>query len=167
LPDSVTQETRRDTLTIRHDLQMTLAKARESIVRKFTNYRTRHLKPDEPSVSAQQDLESRKVAASALFDLKTASKGRNHFKRKNYPDIIRRRDQLLKDDPKQSQVGAFQKASKEMWQAADQGYWEREASEENDLSIFEYVDSVVLFNRTNLIAFPEIRSSFPNICGRV
>jgi hypothetical protein len=116
---------------------MTLAKARESIVRKFTNYRTRHHKPDDPPLSSQQELESRKIAASALFDLKTVSKGRNHFKRKKYADIIRRRDQLLKEDPKLSQVGAFQKAFKELWQATDQDYWEQRASEGNDLSIFE------------------------------
>jgi hypothetical protein len=116
---------------------MTLAKARESIVRKFTNYRTRHHKPDETPSSTQQEMESRKIAASALFDLKTVTKGRNRFKRKKYSDIIRRRDELMKEDPKLSQVGAFQKSFKELWQEADQDYWEQEASQEKDLSIFE------------------------------
>ena len=116
---------------------MTPAKARKSIVRKFTNYRTRHLKPNGISETANQETESRKLAASALVDWKTLSNGRALFKRRNYANIITRRGQLMKEDPKLCQLGAFQKAYRELWQAADQDYYEREASNENDLSIFE------------------------------
>ena len=116
---------------------MTLAKAREGIMRKFTNYRGRHLKSDGISDTAQQEFESRKLAAAALVDWKTLSRGRALFKRRNYSAIITRREELMKEDPKLCQLGAFQKAFKERWQAADQEYYEREASDENDLSIFE------------------------------
>jgi hypothetical protein len=116
---------------------MSRAKARDSIVRKFTNYRTRHLKLDGISEVTQNEIESRKIAASALVDWKTLSNGRAHFKRKNLSNIIARREELLKEDPGLGQVGAFQKAYKELWNAADQDRYEREASDENDLSVFE------------------------------
>jgi hypothetical protein len=114
---------------------MSRTEARIAIVRKFTNYRTRNSKaPDDTQVL----LEAMKVAASALFDLKSITKGRTLFKRKRYVEIIRRRDEIMLNDPLISQLGAFQKANKELWQEADQEHWEREASLEfNDDSIFE------------------------------
>jgi hypothetical protein len=117
---------------------MPISKARESLIRKFTNYRSRHLKVDGGGNEvAQQEIESRKLMAAALVDWKSLTKGRTQFKRKNYATILQRRDQLMSEDPKLCQLGAFQKAFKELWHAADQDFWEQQASDENDLSIFE------------------------------
>ena len=102
--------------------QMNLAKACDTIVRKFTSYRSRHLKADTTSGAEQREIDALKLAASALVDWKSLTKGRALFKRRNYTEIIRRRDAIMKEDPRISQLGAFQKASKELWQEADPGF---------------------------------------------
>jgi hypothetical protein len=107
-----------------------------------------------------------KIAVSALFDLKSITKGRSLFKRKKYVEIIRRQDDIMMNDPLASQLGAFQKASKELWQEADQDKWERDASlEHNEDSIFEL--SATTFYKYMSIHYsllhPETRRTFPSI----
>lgn len=104
-------------------------------------------------------------AASVLYDLKTATKGRSLFKRNKYDEIIKRRKEIIDDQPSMSQVGAFQMALRELWEKADQEYWERKGSDSSD-----FVFECALFSyATGQISHgcPEIRSFSLNICSRV
>jgi hypothetical protein len=96
----------------------------DTIIRKFTNYRnTRKRQMDDHSA----EIEALKVAAAAIIDLKTFSKGRAVFKREKHTEICARRAEILAEDPKASLVGAYQKALKELWGETNQRYWEQRA----------------------------------------
>src|ERR1700754_4306499 len=109
---------------------MTSTTALDALVRKFTNYRnTRKRYTDD---ARESDKEAMKASAIALVDLKTYSKGRNLFKMRNNAEILEKRDILMLKNPKLSQVGAYQKALKELWSEADQESWEAQASSDAD-----------------------------------
>jgi hypothetical protein len=118
---------------------MSISDAQSAIVGKFTNYRSRNKSQlaGSHSESESAEIEALKVAAAALFDLKTVTKGRTLFMRQQSPDIIRRRDAILEENPALSQIGAFRKASKQLWQEADRVQWEKDALESSDDFIFE------------------------------
>jgi hypothetical protein len=103
---------------------MTISTARETIVRKFTNYRNNFKRNMEDRLTDRHLYDSMKEAASALVDLKTYSKGRNLYKRRNRDVILTKRDEILSETPELTKIGAFQKAMKHLWGSADQGYWE-------------------------------------------
>jgi hypothetical protein len=130
---------------------MTMSKANNAILRKFTNERFRY--KGEGSNTHKQETDALKTAASALFDLKSVTKGRNLFRRKKYGEILQRRDSIVREDPSLGFAGAFQRALKELWQEADQDYWEREGSEANDNSVFEYVPSSFFMYHSILQSF--------------
>jgi hypothetical protein len=69
-----------------------------------------------------------KLAAVALVDMKTFSKGRDLFKRRKASEILIRRDEIMLANPEISQVGAYQKALKQLWSDADQDWWDVQAS---------------------------------------
>jgi hypothetical protein len=73
------------------------------------------------------EIESMKVAAAAIIDLKSYSKGRSLFKKEMQHMITTRRSEILASDPKASAVGAYQTALKELWGDANQKYWEQRA----------------------------------------
>ena len=104
---------------------MTHGMAIDALVRKFTNYRGSRKKAVELE---GVDGDSMKLAASALFDLKSFSGGRNTFKRRNQSEIMARRDAIMKELPEISKVGAYQKAFKQLWSSTDQEYWEAQAT---------------------------------------
>jgi CHASE3 domain sensor protein len=108
-------------------------RAREAIVRKFTNYRNRNKAKDQ----SQESIETMKETAAAFLDIRASTQGRSHFKRRKFTAILARRDQILEEDPGLPQVAAFQKAFKEMWNEADQEFWEEQASSVRDESISE------------------------------
>ena len=114
-------------------MQFDRSRAREAIVRKFTNYRNRNRSKDQ----SNEAVEAMKDAAAALLDLKTSSKGRSLFKRRKFTEILDRRDQILESDPQIPAVAAFQKAYKQMWTDADQEYWEAQAEVVDDDSVQE------------------------------
>jgi G3E family GTPase len=136
-------------------LKLTLAAARESIVRKFTNYRNQKLRSETCSCGNSNStregdehsklVESMKLAASALIDMKTFSKGRNLFKVKQWDEIVRRRGDIMKEDPSMPKVSAYQKALKELWFAADQDWWEAQAAGELE-GVYQYVISYKLIS---------------------
>jgi hypothetical protein len=115
---------------------MTLASAREAIIRKFTNYRNTYKRNQDERVTDRDTFDAMKLAASALVDLKTFTKGRNLFKKRNHTDILAKRDQIMGENPAISQVGAYQKALKLLWSEADQPFWEAQALGEAE-DIFE------------------------------
>jgi hypothetical protein len=106
--------------------QMTYNTARNTIVRKFTNYRMNWKKVSDDHEVA----EALKKCAMVLFDARTFSKGRILFKRRKNTEINNKRDEILRENPDISRVGAFQKAWKILWADADQEYWEELASRE-------------------------------------
>jgi hypothetical protein len=114
-----------------HRLQMTLASARESIIQKFTNYRNVILRRAQISNQTKQEnselLDAMKLAASALVDMKTFNKGRSLFKQRKESEILARRDELMNIDESLSQVGAYQKALKQLWATVDQDWWDAQA----------------------------------------
>ena len=71
--------------------------------------------------------EGLKALAAALVDLKTFSRGRGCFKKHNHQDICTRRDEILSAKPGTSYIGAYQTSFKELWDKADQDYWEKQA----------------------------------------
>jgi len=119
-----------------HYWQMTLAIARETIIRKFTNYRNAKKRSSETRLTETDLYDAMKQAASALVDLKTFSKGRSLFKKNHFPQITTLRDTIVRETPSISRVGAFQKAMKVLWDGADQEYWETRAVGESE-DIFE------------------------------
>lgn len=78
-----------------------------------------------------------KQAASALVDLRTYSKGRQLFKKRNQKEIAELRDEMLRNDPSLKSIGAFQKALKTLWNDANQEYWEEQSIGEAE-DIFEW-----------------------------
>jgi hypothetical protein len=112
---------------------MTRTDAKESIVRKFTNYRNnRKEKPDD----RHTEIEALKNVASALLDLRSFSKGKALFKKQKKREILERKALLMADDPTIPPIGAFQKATKQLWDEADQDRWEAQAGSDAD-EIFE------------------------------
>jgi hypothetical protein len=77
------------------------------------------------------EIQSMKVAAAALVDLKTYNKGRSLFKRENHQLISSRRAEIMANDPKASGVGAYQTSLKELWEETNQRYWEERAAGES------------------------------------
>ena len=74
---------------------MSLATARETIVRKFTNYRNKY-KNEEGDPSLNLDVsEKMQDAASALVDLKAYGKGKRMFRRHMLDDINARKDAIV------------------------------------------------------------------------
>jgi hypothetical protein len=117
---------------------MTIATAREAIVRKFTNYRNTYRRNQEERLTDRDLQDTMRLAASALLDLKTFSKGKSLFKRRKNSDILAKRDEIMLDDPVISKVGAYQRALKLLWNGAEQEVWEAQAAGEAE-DIFEYI----------------------------
>lgn len=119
---------------------MDVATARDTIIRKFTNYRGDLLRKEartNPDLDAHAEMEAMKQAAAALIDMKSFSKGRSLFRKRKEDEIMALRDQIqaIEHIP---QVAAFQKAWKSLWNEADQDYWETQAVGELE-DVFEYV----------------------------
>jgi len=106
---------------------MTLATAKDTIARKFTNYRNNYKRKHENRLTDNDLYEAMKHAGSALVDLKSYSKGRNLFKKRHLDEISALRDDIVRNTPGISRVGAFQKALKTLWSKADQQHWETQA----------------------------------------
>lgn len=123
---------------------MTSASARDSIVRKFTNYRnTRKKLIADPhggihSCECAEIAEGLKTSASAIFDLKSFTKGRSLFKERKNDEILDRRDQIMEEEPSLPQIAAYQKALKQLWVEADQDWWEAQAVDLTE-NIYKYV----------------------------
>ena len=119
---------------------MTLNIAKETIVRKFTNYRNkiRRTLGNEEAISSREMADAFAQAAAALVDLQKVKQGKSCFKTAMHMEICLRRDQIMADVPNMSKVGAYQKALKELWSTADQEEWESKAAESIE-DIFEYV----------------------------
>jgi len=111
---------------------MSLATARETIVRKFTNYRNKHKDEDEGSARHQETMEKMEASAAVLVDFRSYSKGKRLFRKRMYDDIVAKRELLQEQDPSLCQIAAFQKALKSMWDNADQDYWETQAAGDPD-----------------------------------
>jgi hypothetical protein len=107
----------------------------DTIIRKFTNYRNSRKRQMEGGTA---EIEIMKVAAAALVDLKSFSKGRSLFRRERREEILARRSEILENDPKATPVGAYQVSLKELWEAANQKYWEQRAAELSQ-DIYEWV----------------------------
>ena len=89
---------------------MSLATARETIIRKFTNYRNSFKRNSENRLTDTDLYAAMKQAASALVDLKSYSKGKNSFKKHKREEISTLRDRIMRESPGISRIGAFQKA---------------------------------------------------------
>jgi hypothetical protein len=141
---------------------MTIATARDAIVRKFTNYRNTYRRNQEEriTVTDRELLDTMKLAASALVDLKTFSKGRSLFKRRKHSDILKERDVIMLDDPNMSQVGAYQKALKLLWNDADQDIWEAQAQGEAE-DVFEYIFIHIVYNNSDYSTTHRNQKIFP------
>lgn len=112
-----------------------LVSMRESIMRKFTNYRTRNRNtgdqgPEPKCKWDKQELLER--AANAIIDMKSFTKGKSLFKRRKHAEILEKRDLILSKTPGCSQIGAYQKSLSMLWSDADQEWWENRASSEKD-----------------------------------
>ena len=105
--------------------QMELAEARKALLRKWTNYR--HTRLEATSDPSAPQAAALKMAAAALCDLKTYSKGKSFFKEQNETKIKERQTQILGQNPDMSQIGAYQVALKELWRQEDQESWEVKA----------------------------------------
>jgi hypothetical protein len=105
------------------------------------------------------EIETMKVAAAALVDLKTFNSGRALFKRENQQRIFARRAEIMTNDPKASSVGAYQTAFKELWGETNQRYWEDKAAGESK-DVYECVILTFGLISSNTLqkpaAFPEI-----------
>jgi hypothetical protein len=109
-------------------MKMTTASAREAIIRKFTNYRKLNLKGESPGQTTEAAAMT--LAANALADLRSYSKGQSVFKIRKHDDIRARRDEILRSDPSLAQIGAYSKAVKQLWaEEEDHGFWEAQALE--------------------------------------
>jgi hypothetical protein len=116
---------------------MTISLARDTIVRKFTNYRNKMRRGGDDTATRELS-EDLKRAADALVNLKSFSKGKSLFKRTLNTEILSKRDEILQDNPSLTRIGAFQKALKLLWASANQDYWEAQACGEIE-EIYEYV----------------------------
>ena len=116
--------------------QMDYSSAKDAIIRKFTNYRNNRRRNATATVDEGDLLQAMKTAASALFDLKAFSNGRELFKKRMQPEIVARRSEILREKPNTHMIAAFQMAFKEMWERADKDLWEQRAGEESE-NIFE------------------------------
>ena len=114
-------------LQVHNVWQMTLAVAKETIIRKFTNYRNNYKRKHEHRLTEVDLYEAMRQAGSALVDLKSYSKGRNLFKKRHFDEISTLRDDIVRKTPGISRVGAFQKALKTLWSNTDQQHWEAQA----------------------------------------
>jgi len=128
---------------------MTIACAKETIVRKFTNYRNKHKNEDEDLLRHHEMSEKMLVAAAALVDLKAYSKGKRLFRKRMYDGIAASRDTLLKHNSNLSHIGAFQKALKQMWDAEDHDYWEAQAAGDPE-DVYEYVLYFIIYLKFEL-----------------
>lgn len=112
---------------------MTIDVARATIIRKFTNHRNHDLAGIE-KISDVKMYNALKEAATALVDFKAFSKGKALFKQRNMEAIISRRNDLyntaLAEELDLPLVAAFQKALKQLWNSADQDYWDQQAVDE-------------------------------------
>lgn len=112
---------------------MDLAKARKTIVRKFTNERNR-AKDKHLEDSSKRDSALR-AAAAAMVDYTAYSKGKSLFRRVKNDLIVERRNEIINEAGgmvKMPVAAAHQKALKELWNEADQEYWESGAIDEVD-----------------------------------
>ena len=115
---------------------MTLGMAKETIVRKFTNYRNKIKRSnlDTETVSQRELIDSSNSAATALIDFQKVNRGKDCFKKQMHGKIALLRDKLMSEDPSLSKVGAYQRALKMLWSEADQDVWEAKAGDEvNDV----------------------------------
>jgi len=108
---------------------MTIASAREIIIRKFTNYRNSRKRNDDKNAVDREIIESLNTAASAIMDLKAFSGGKRLFKKECHNEIAAKRDELVEDDPELPLVAAYQKALKTLWDNADHDFWENKAGD--------------------------------------
>lgn len=112
---------------------MSVANARKTIVRKFTNERNR-AKDKDLEDSTKKDTALR-AAAAAMVDYNAYSKGKSLFRRAKNDMIVERRNAIIDEaggKNKMPVAAAHQKALKELWSNADQAYWESEAADDVD-----------------------------------
>jgi hypothetical protein len=145
--------------------QMSYANAREALLRKFTNYhnnqkRTAQAGLDSP---AADTITAMNVSASALFDMKNQTSGRDLFRQEMEPDIMARRAEILKETPGLSPIAAFQKALKELWDRADQAVWAEEALVSSE-DIYQYASPVRFSIMLSHIYLQGIKLVLLNFC---
>ena len=114
--------------------------AKETIVQKFTNTRNswKRNSHGENRVSERELHDAMVSAANALVDLKSFSKGKSLFRKKNENEIIEKRNVLVNSPINMSPIGAYQKALRILWSEADQDKWEAKAAGELE-DIYVYV----------------------------
>lgn len=106
---------------------MDITLARSTIIRKFTNYRSDTLRKTRTVLTENElEMDSLKQAAIALVDMKSFSKGRALFKKRNEEKILAKRDAIHQKEGI-PQIAAFQKALRILWDEADQDFWETQA----------------------------------------
>ena len=115
---------------------MTYSIARDTIVRKFTNYRNHHKQVESRRSNQTVAL---KEAGEKLADLKTYNRGKRLFKAKHQDAIDARRIELLASNPTMLPIVAYQKALKVLWANEDEAYWDSLAETEFKDEIYEYV----------------------------
>jgi hypothetical protein len=137
---------------------MSYSNAREALLRKFTNYHNNQ-KRNTGLDSSTEMIAAMNVSASALFDMKSQTSGRDLFRQRMESDIMARRTEILNEVPGLSPIAAFQKALKELWDRADRAVWEKEAVASSK-DIYQYVSLARFSTVQSHIYFYKESSSF-------
>jgi hypothetical protein len=95
------------------------------LVKKFTNYR--YHKRDVLTDSTDEKTREYLAAADALVDLKKAQSAKELFRSNMHAQIVSLRDELKAEDSKLSTIGAYQMATRILWDETDQSLWEEQA----------------------------------------
>ena len=93
---------------------------------------------DDKDEKGSDDPAGCKLAADALIDMRSFTRGKSLFRKRKERAILTRRDELMLANPKISKIGAYQKALKELWASADQESWEKKGVSELE-DKYEYV----------------------------
>ena len=115
---------------------MIYSTARDAIVRKFTNYRN-HQK--EVDFRGCREALAMKELSKQLADLKTFSRGKTLFKKRNSDLISAEQETLLELNPNMLPVVAYQKAVMSLWSQEDKELWDKLAEGEIDDGVYEYI----------------------------
>lgn len=86
------------------------------------------------AVSEVNMYQALQKASSALLDWRTSSKGRAAFARRMEKEITKRRDEIYENENEEKHplVACYQIALKELWNKADQNYWETQGMADPD-----------------------------------
>jgi hypothetical protein len=114
---------------------MTVTEARETIIRKYTNYRNSELRSIGFDAGFNRsDFEKYKESAEAITAFRTFSKGKALFAEQNKDEINKKRDEIYLDsNGTVPMIAAYQKALKLLWTEAEQSTWEIAAKDRSKI----------------------------------